>query len=382
MPKTGAHPGPATTHVLVCGGCRQKVMIAPEHINSARCPHCGMIFKGVKPAITRSPGRWRRWFYRLVLAYLVLIVLAVGVLRLWDESWSVNSLMLFAPRWALLLPLLILVPVALRYSRRSLIPLTAVVIFYLAAISGFRVSRHWTDPPDEPNSLRVVTCNTGGGQLNVRRLRQYLRDERPDVVAIQEWDTRYRELVFDQSEWTVVESQGMWVASRRTITPVDGVKPGQFELPGGAGAFELITANGPVRFVNVHLPTVRDGLEAVVHRQPGGHAALEANAGARDRAGATARLMAQQGVDPLIVAGDFNVPVESSVYRHHWGDLTDAFDSAGIGFGYSKFTHWHGVRIDHILFDANWQCSYCAVGPDLGLDHRPVLAVIMPADGR
>jgi endonuclease/exonuclease/phosphatase family metal-dependent hydrolase len=214
-----------------------------------------------------------------------------------------QSLVVHAAR-VVLLPLLALVPVG-----ASLFPSRVDSAFdsrdpLSDGVLGFRVSQHWTDEPDETNSLRIVTCNAGGGELNVRRLRQYLRDVRPDVVALQEWDTRHQEHVFDASEWKLVESRGTWVASRRAIAPLDGLTPDQFELPGRVGVFELSTSAGPVRFVNVHLPTVRDGLDAVIHRQDRALAALEANAGARDRDGATARQLANQGADPLIVAGD------------------------------------------------------------------------------
>ena len=95
----------------------------------------------------------------------------------------------------------------------------------------------------------------------------------------------------------------------------------------------------------------------------------------QDHASGVARMMAAGNLrGPLVVAGDFNLPPESRVFRRHWGDLTDAFGAAGFGFGSSKHTSWHGVRIDHILYNRSWTCEWCGVGPALGSDHSPVIA--------
>ena len=71
---------------------------------------------------------------------------------------------------------------------------------------------------------------------------------------------------------------------------------------------------------------------------------------------------------------DINLPGESAIFRSHWGQFTDAFSSAGLGLGHTKFTRWHGVRIDHILAGPGWRFRRCWVGPDVKSDHRPLIA--------
>src|SRR5271166_3108675 len=78
---------------------------------------------------------------------------------------------------------------------------------------------------------------------------------------------------------------------------------------------------------------------------------------------------------PKLLAGDFNLPVESAIYRLYWSRYTNAFSISGWGLGHTRFTPWHGVRIDHILVGPGWQVEYKReVGPDVGSDHRPVIA--------
>jgi endonuclease/exonuclease/phosphatase (EEP) superfamily protein YafD len=74
------------------------------------------------------------------------------------------------------------------------------------------------------------------------------------------------------------------------------------------------------------------------------------------------------------VAGDFNTPTRSAVYRESWTDLTNAFSAAGWGLGHTHFSRRIGVRIDHILASDHWHVTSCEVGPDVGSAHRPVVA--------
>ena len=128
--------------------------------------------------------------------------------------------------------------------------------------------------------------------------------------------------------------------------------------------------------VNVHLETARKGLFAFLGDDPellkaigikpmSSRRVLNAkgtaddraviNAEIRDRESARAMTWSLQGnqLTPVIVAGDFNLPVESTIFRRHWGEFTDAFEAAGSGFGW---TRQEGallrIRIDHILGNA------------------------------
>jgi endonuclease/exonuclease/phosphatase (EEP) superfamily protein YafD len=104
------------------------------------------------------------------------------------------------------------------------------------------------------------------------------------------------------------------------------------------------------------------------------HFDLRANTALRTAESEATRRWISRSPRPVLVAGDFNLPVDSVVYRRSWSWLTNAFSQAGTGFGSTKFTRWHGVRIDHVLGGPGWHCRRCWVGPDVGSDHRPVIA--------
>ena len=79
---------------------------------------------------------------------------------------------------------------------------------------------------------------------------------------------------------------------------------------------------------------------------------------------------------PAIIVGDFNLPVESAIFRRHWLRFTDAFESTGTGFGWSKREGTLlRIRIDHILGNASApQAIGVWLGSDFGSDHLPVIA--------
>jgi endonuclease/exonuclease/phosphatase family metal-dependent hydrolase len=128
-----------------------------------------------------------------------------------------------------------------------------------------------------------------------------------------------------------------------------------------------------VRIVSVHLPTFRPAFEKGLAFD------LDAGAAIDDRGiwyGDLAGRLLQQVKEldaPTVIAGDFNVPVESAFYRDYWSSYQNALSNVGAGLRYTKYTRLHGIRIDHVLTDGNWSIESAAVGPDLGGDHRPVI---------
>ncbi len=75
----------------------------------------------------------------------------------------------------------------------------------------------------------------------------------------------------------------------------------------------------------------------------------------------------------VLIAGDFNMLEKSPIYKKYWSIFTNAFSKTGFGFGYTRYSPWHRVRIDHVLCDGDWRVIRSYVGPDIGSDHRPVI---------
>ena len=79
----------------------------------------------------------------------------------------------------------------------------------------------------------------------------------------------------------------------------------------------------------------------------------------------------------FIIAGDFNMPEDDSLYQQNFSDLNNAVAELALGFNYTKFTSWHGVRIDHILYSDGISIQDVAVLKSFKGDHRPVKATLL-----
>lgn len=78
----------------------------------------------------------------------------------------------------------------------------------------------------------------------------------------------------------------------------------------------------------------------------------------------------------FVMAGDFNMTTNESLYHDYFSSFKNSIDEAGFGINYTKFTAWHGVRIDHILTSNNIKVENAKVTPSLGGDHRAIVSTI------
>jgi endonuclease/exonuclease/phosphatase family metal-dependent hydrolase len=83
--------------------------------------------------------------------------------------------------------------------------------------------------------------------------------------------------------------------------------------------------------------------------------------------------------EPVVIAGDTNLPGLSLVFARYLSGYQDGFEKAGWGFGYTYPTNknrppW--MRIDRILATASLRFERFEVGASSASDHRCVVADI------
>lgn len=306
------------------------------------------------------------------------------LIHVWADTWWVATLILFGPRWIWAAPLPLLVPPALFLRRRLLVPLGAAALVVVFPVMGFELPALSTLVEDEqPRDLRVMTYNIGVGAITAKMVMELLEDISPDIAVFQECETVMDLPLFRSKHWNADMTLGSCVASRYPIRKVDARDPRDVWEMNGSGMivrYEIETPGRVVHVVNVHLETVREALSEAMHRAWKAAPALEANIEQRAFESGLARGWAARAeglgsgsVVPLLVMGDFNMPVESAIYRRFWSSYTNAFSEVGFGFGATKETSWHGIRIDHVLLGPGWDCKRAWVGRGLGGDHRPML---------
>jgi vancomycin resistance protein VanJ len=330
-------------------------------------------------------SRRRRILVVAVAVHVAGVLLVWALLRFYADRWWPATLLLFGPRWIVGLPLAVLVPLAATRDRRLLAPLAVAAIVLVFPILGFNLalSRSTASAPADPTAtpprrVRLMTYNVGEDTSNGADLFRIMAEVSPDILAIQECNAIGRVAARQPGEkYNISASGDACLLSRSKIERTAVEDPEAIRAVGGTGTMVRYTVHlpgGDVQIVNMHLATVREGLTAVMQRGLGGVPTLKENIATRWAMSAMARAFVDATAQPVLIAGDFNLPSDSAIYRHDWAAFPSAFEEAGTGFGTSKRTGWFGVRIDHILLGPGWTCERAFIGPHLNGDHRPLVA--------
>ena len=327
-----------------------------------------------------------------------------------SEYWLPATLLAYGPRWVVLLPLGLLLPMALIVARSSVVVLGLGALIALVPIMGFRVALPTAGftAPTAPGAdqIRVLSLNAQGGAIVKRRLTSIIERYTPSIIAMQECGDELAAELAQQRGWYVMRYQSLCTLSRWPIEFADTMPRAAFARVsqlgyGGTGIVVRYGIAHPTRsfqFVNLHLETARKGLESLLgsdglipdnatglpspqeeqRASRVGEDRVALNARVRESEAERASVWSARKMDevPIIITGDFNMPVESAVYRRYWSGLTNAFDRKGLGFGFSKHEGaLLRLRIDHVLSAPKWfRVRGAWVGDDVGSDHRPMVA--------
>lgn len=322
-----------------------------------------------------SRGR-RRGRVLAVICWLYLaLVLGLWLLLAWADLWWPASILMFAPRGLLAVPLLILVPWALLVRRRTLAVLALTAGLIAGPIMGFCVP--WQSflgdrPAGQP--FRVLTCNMHYWTRDTRPLAQLIADLTPDIVALQEWPLDSHLDLLAEAGWHMKRTPRLFLASRFPIRQAAIIGNNSYGPEGSVGHYQLETPVGLVHVFVLHFASPRRGIFEVIHEEEEGPVSVETNISRRWDQTETVLEATAPIEGPQLVLGDFNTPPQSRIFDRLWYRYTDAFSAAGWGWGYTFYGGHTMVRIDHILAGQGWFCNRCWVGPNIGSPHQPVIA--------
>lgn len=309
------------------------------------------------------------WSYALLLVALSVLIWRAG------DRWWPTTLVLFGPRWVWGIPLIGLLLQWPRMGNQITGPVLLAGACWLVPIMGLCVPwRMWQMAPSADVQLRVLTCNVAIDAARDGALAGLIEKVQPDVVALQEAPADAETRWFASGVWYFERAHRVLVASR---FPIEQSSSAQWRDIGAEGALlrcDLNVDGERCHIFGIHLMTPREGLEAVLSGGWRSRPTLENNTHLRGLQSAGARRLIEQASGPVIVAGDFNLPVDSLIYRKNWGAWVNAFSTCGWGFGGTKQTRWFGARIDHVLANDALRFTRCWVGPDVGSDHLPLIA--------
>ncbi|WP_353540190.1 endonuclease/exonuclease/phosphatase family protein [Colwellia sp. KU-HH00111] len=220
-----------------------------------------------------------------------------------------------------------------------------------------------------------MSVNLGGGVENPGLIKEQIVNEQLVLIAFQETPGSEVAKVVPQG-WDTHCIGQMCLASAYKLK---FLKSQSRRILGGWGQlgllYELHIRKRKIYVMNLHLETPRKGFEDFQLSKLNFEAIFKNTEQRYIESSIISSWVEKKA--PLIILGDFNMPVESSIYRENFGHYKNAFNEAGFGFGFTKHIRMLSVRIDHILTDENFSVLKAKIGNDVGSDHSPILATVV-----
>jgi vancomycin resistance protein VanJ len=217
-------------------------------------------------------------------------------------------------------------------------------------------------------SFRLMTYNIARGAGGAEALAKVVKLQAPDVLCLQETNglqpEMFAELVQRLPGYSLVRSREIVILSRfPVLSEQNQVLPNTTRRLLSA---RLNVNSQPVTILNVHFTTVllrQDWTKARDDRN------IQLN---------TVLRQVQTTPGPFLACGDFNTPPRGLIYAQLSQAFTNAFQDAGLGFGYSFPSGSPVVRIDH-LWLRGARAVRAFVPDSRASDHRPlVVDVALP----
>ena len=341
----------------------------------------------------RRGKTWARW---LVLAAgvgypLALVVVAV-LFRFVGESWAPTAVGLYLPRLGFAIPLpFVVVGLLVVRSRRLAWGQLAGVFVLVFVLMGAVVPGRSHRRADAP-TLRVLSYNINSSNGGVDSIAQEIDRYSPDIAVLVEIaDPAALERVMrDRFPFVSVSTQFLVASKYPTTEPADpGKLPYGDQMRSPRYLRQTVdTPLGRIALYSVHPISPRDALLTLReggfrHKIRSGDLlgerdvkSIEHNFGLRELQVATFAEAAAHETDPVVIAGDTNLPGLSRIYGRNLSRFRDGFASAGWGLGYTYPNGKHAafMRIDRILASDALEFVGFQVGTSMASDHRCVVA--------
>ncbi len=328
-------------------------------------------------------------------AVLFLLTVAADwlALRCVGEDWWPTTMLLYVPQVLLLAPLVgLALLLALIGPRRLLVLHGLAAAILLFPVLGLELGGPDAPAPGAPH-LRILSYNADSGAEGMTALGDEIVNAAPDVVVLQESTPEVDKAVAARLPGFVSHESTQFALFSRwpivaTLDPPKVVAKGLDRSPRFM-RYTLDTPLGRLDVFNVHPISPREGLESVrgtgfVHQIESGsifhgdkHTLVENTALRRMQAEAIAALAAASA-NPVIIAGDTNLPGPSRIFTTSLSRWQDGFAAAGRGLGYTfpAGRRFAWMRIDRILAGPALRFLDFAVGSGRGSDHYCVWADI------
>jgi endonuclease/exonuclease/phosphatase (EEP) superfamily protein YafD len=340
----------------------------------------------------KTQGRLRRLVIAIAFVYPAALLVVAALLHWVGEGWWPTSVGLYLPRIGFALPLPILVGLLLAYRERRLLYFQIVsLLIVVFPLMGFVLPWPRSAREGAPK-VRVLSYNVNqqyGGNAEI-----FAEIERydPDIALLQEASPNDDFLDTLRARYANVAWSSQFIIASRfpILSTTDPERLPMFGRMRSPRFMEYVidTPIAPITFFSVHPISPRDAFHelrgaGLRHEILSGRffaaprsEAMLVNTALRDaQVHAIAELASKVEGQPVVIAGDTNLPGQSGILSRYLSGYRDAFSDASWGFGYTFPTNrgpW--MRIDRIMASPDLRFVSFEVGRSGASDHLCVVA--------
>jgi vancomycin resistance protein VanJ len=340
---------------------------------------------------------WHRIAAITATMYPIALLGVTAAFRYLGERWWVTGVWLYLPRVLLAAPLpIIVVALVAAGPRRVLWTQVVASLLLLFPLMGFVVPWPIVRNRDAP-VVRILSYNVDSVLGGAGNLVEEVERHSPDIVLLQEVVDSEPLLAALRARYPTVNAEGQFLIASKypvlsTTAPEKIPYDGRMRSPRFVQQV-LDTPLGRIVLYHVHPISPRETFNAI--RQQGlkrqlvtgrlfsrtNAAIVQENFGLRSLQVQAFAEAARRESDPVVIAGDTNLPGLSFVLHRELSGYQDGFAKAGWGFGYTfPTTRRPWMRIDRVFASEELRFVRFEVGRALASDHRCVVADLQRRD--
>lgn len=213
-----------------------------------------------------------------------------------------------------------------------------------------------------------------------QEISSFVAEENPDILCIQEFSP-VDSINFGQYKYKYVNVEGKKNKYGQAIySKFKIIHKGEIAFPNSSNKViyaDILRQKDTIRVYSMHLQSVKISTDINENIDEEKSKFIFKRISAAFKEQQLQAELIKENVDdcklPKIICGDMNNSAFSYVYRLIKGDLKDAFEEAGTGFGKSYNFKYYPARIDYFLVEKDFQVKeYKSFETNLNSDHFPL----------
>lgn len=331
------------------------------------------------------------WLTKIVR--FINIVLVVVTIVAYILPFLAPKLFPFLSVFSLILPLLLIINFLffifwlIQFKKNMLISGIILLIGITFINKFYKFSE--TNLPETENDFTIMSYNVRLFNLfewlpksnNVpQQITRFVKKENPDILCIQEFSP-VDNINFNQFKYKFIDIDGTNVKYGQAIfSKYKIINTGEIEFPSTPNKViyaDILKSKDTIRVYSMHLQSIKISTDLNEKIDEARSKFIFNRISEAFKEQQQQAELIKKNVDscklPKIICGDMNNSAFSYVYRLIKGDLKDAFEEAGSGFGKSYNFKNYPARIDYFLVEKEFQVKeYKSYDTIFYSDHFPL----------